>query len=457
VIARGSGGGRRYGAPVSAAPPSGPRPLDLAVAVLAEWRATGRTPRDLFAQIVPPTLPAATRAELAATVYGTIRDERRLEWALGGARGLPLEGAARDAALLLAFRVASGETAPAAAAARLADWTPAALPFGAVLAAERAFDAIADPVLRFSVRHSLPEWLARLLLDEHGAAAAPFALALRCEPPRALRANLLRGSRDDVAAALLAERVPTSPGAFADTALLALGDAPLFATAAYERGLFEQQDEGSQLIAQLTAPPPRGKVLDVCAGSGGKTLALAALLQNRGSVLACDVHERRLAELRPRAARAGAQNLQWAVVEEDRWPEPVCAFAAAADRILLDVPCSGIGAWRRRPEARWALLPTALEALQRTQQALLDRAAASLRPGARLVYATCTLRRAENEAQVESALQRHPQLELVRAREVLGGGLADRVADPGGTFLALRPDVQGTDGFFAAVLRRRRG
>ena len=143
--------------------------------------------------------------------------------------------------------------------------------------------------------------------------------------------------------------------------------APLFALDAFQKGWFEQQDEGSQLIAELVAVPPRGKVLDVCAGSGGKTLALAALLHNRGTVLACDVHERRLADLRPRAARAGAQNVQWAVLGEQQWPESVQVFARSADRILLDVPCSGIGAWRRRPEARWSLKPSDLESLHQVQ------------------------------------------------------------------------------------------
>ena len=166
---------------------------------------------------------------------------------------------------------------------------------------------------------------------------------------------------------LFRSRVASAPTEFAPHALAVLDAAPLFALDAFQKGWFEQQDEGSQLIAELVAVPPRGKVLDVCAGSGGKTLALAALLHNRGTVLACDVHERRLADLRPRAARAGAQNVQWAVLGEQQWPESVQVFARSADRILLDVPCSGIGAWRRRPEARWSLKPSDLESLHQVQ------------------------------------------------------------------------------------------
>jgi 16S rRNA (cytosine967-C5)-methyltransferase len=432
------------------------RSLDLAVQVLGEWRTFGRSPRDAFAKIVPSEMTPAQRADLAAVAYGTIRDERRLEYALGGIRGLMFGGAARDAALLLAYRVASGELAPEAADQRFVAWSPGRLPFFAVLRLDRAIDTIRDPVERFALRHSMPDWLARLLLT-FGESADLLGNALRSDAPRVIRANLLRGSREDLRGMLTAAKVASAPCELAPHGLAVLDFAPLFSLSTYHLGWFEQQDEGSQLIAEFTAPPPRGKVLDACAGSGGKTLALAALLQNRGTVLACDVHERRLADLKPRAARAGAQNVQWALVGEDSWPEPVQQFARAADRILLDVPCSGIGAWRRRPEARWTIKPTDLESLERIQAELIDRAALLLRPGARIVYSTCTLLRGENEAQIEAALLRHPHLEVVRAREILGGALADRVADATGTYLSLRPDVHDTDGFFAAVLRCKRG
>ena len=286
----------------------------------------------------------------------------------------------------LAYRVAAGELSAEAAGDKLARWTPARLPFEAVLQVESALMRIADPVQQFGLRHSMPDWLARLLLAEFADSAEVLAASLRSEPPRVIRANLLRGSREDLRGILTAARVASAPTEFAPHALAVLDAAPLFALDAFQKGWFEQQDEGSQLIAELVAVPPRGKVLDVCAGSGGKTLALAALLHNRGTVLACDVHERRLADLRPRAARAGAQNVQWAVLGEQQWPESVQVFARSADRILLDVPCSGIGAWRRRPEARWSLKPSDLESLHQVQRELIDRAAALLAPGARLIY-----------------------------------------------------------------------
>jgi 16S rRNA (cytosine967-C5)-methyltransferase len=204
------------------------------------------------------------------------------------------------------------------------------------------------------------------------------------------------------------------------------------------------------------APPPGGKVLDLCAGNGGKTLALAAALANRGVVAAADVHERRLQALRERARRAGAMNLAVHELRHAEWPADLAAFAARADRVLVDAPCSGTGSWRRRPEARWGLDEAGLAALQRTQDGLLASAAAALRPGARLVYATCSLLAEENEERVAALRAARPDLELVRIAEILGGDAARAIADPTGTFLSLRPDQHGCDGFFAAVLRAPR-
>ena len=218
----------------------------------------------------------------------------------------------------------------------------------------------------------------------------------------------------------------------------------------------EQQDEASQLAVAATAPPPRGRVLDVCAGNGGKTLALAAAMQNRGELLATDVHAGRLQAMKVRARRAGVSNLRIAAIGEDQWPAEVEAFAATADRLLVDAPCSGTGAFRRRPEARWQLAASDLPSLQRTQDALLERAALLLRPGARIVYATCSLLAQENEARVAALLARHPELERVRLVEVLGASVASPIADGTGSSLSLRPDRHGCDGFFAAILRKRR-
>ena len=178
-------------------------------------------------------------------------------------------------------------------------------------------------------------------------------------------------------------------------------------------------------------------------------------MQNRGVVMAADVHEGRIRELRARLARAGADNVQPHVIIDEADAE-VSGFAARSDRILVDAPCSGTGSWRRRPQARTNITAADLDKLQQTQRGLLARAAASLKPGARLVYATCSLLPEENERQVDWLVGQRSSLKVMRLAEILGAAVAAPVSDESGTYLKLRPDLHGCDGFFLAVLRRSR-
>ena len=430
--------------------------LDTAMVVLGDWRQNRCTPRDGLA-VHTRGFDGQQRAQLARIVYGAVRDERRLEFALAGEGWDRLQPAARDAALLLGYAVVRGDIDPRQAAQRFAAIAPVRVPFANMRDLDVAIGKIPDPQSRFAVRHSLPDWLAALLVAEFGDEADRVAAALAEEPPRTIRANTLRiRDRAALASSLAEAAVTTSLARYSPEGLTVTDETQLFGLEAYRQGWFEQQDEGSQLVALVTAPPPRGKVLDACAGSGGKALALAAKLQGRGALLAIDRHTGRIEALRRRARRAGASNLRAAVVAEGSWSDEISAFARRADRILLDVPCSGIGSFRRRVEARWRLLPEDLARLARVQEELLDRAAACLRPGARIIYATCTMLAAENQDRVRAALERHQDLELVRIAEILGGAVAAPIADASGTFLSLRPDLHGTDGFFAAVVRRRR-
>lgn len=401
--------------------------------------------------------PVAVRAAVVRMASDVMAARRRLVHALWNGEVPPdLTSAATGMALVLARAVELGQLGPPAAAHAFAVAHYRELDFAPLADADARIAAIGDPQQRFAVRHSLPDWAAARLLQQYGDTADALATALQAPPPRTLRANTLRGTREDLQAALAREGVVARPTPFAPHGLVVEGDADLFATAAFGSGAFEQQDEASQLAALVVLPPPGGRVLDLCAGSGGKTLALAAALQNRGEILATDVHTGRLAELRTRARRAGAGNVR-AVAIDDGGPDAVVrTFAARADRILVDAPCSGVGSWRRRPEARWSVTASDLDPIVASQERLLDLAAALLQPGARLVYATCSLLATENELVVQRLLARRPELETVRIVEILGGALARPIADATGTFLSLRPDVHGTDGFFAAVLRPRR-
>ena len=434
---------------------SAPVPWQRTAEVVAAWLAAPRSLRDVIAADTRlRNEPTAVRAAVARLALAVVAAKGRLEYALPEGRN----AGSHALALVLAHLVESSRM-PADDAHRAfgqvsREYAPDFRSVGSALA---NLHLVADPDRRFAIRHSMPEWAAVRLLREFGDDADAVAAALGAPPPRTIRTNLLRcASRAELAAALAAEGVATRDTPWSAAGLFVDGDSDLFATSAYAKGWFEQQDEASQLAAELVLPPPGGRVLDLCAGSGGKTLAIAAALRNRGEVVATDVHGGRLSALRERARRAGAGNVRAIAIDEGQLPDQVRDFAARADRILVDAPCSGIGSWRRRPEARWSIAATALPSLVATQDRLADVAAALLQPGARLVYATCSLLREENEGVIERLVSRRRELEIVRVAELFGSERARPIADATGTFLSLRPDRHATDGFFAAVVRRRR-
>jgi 16S rRNA (cytosine967-C5)-methyltransferase len=221
------------------------------------------------------------------------------------------------------------------------------------------------------------------------------------------------------------------------------------AGAAFQSGLVEIQDEGSQLVAALTDARPGMRVVDWCAGAGGKTLALAATMANRGQLVACDVSASRLEGAVRRLRRAGVTNVERHLMEPgDKWAK---RRAGTFDRVLVDAPCTGTGTWRRNPDARHRLSERDLLELERKQSSILDAASRLVRTGGRLIYATCSLLEQENEGQVSAFLIRHPEFVLVPLAQVW----ALQGAAPQGDMLSLTPARHGTDGFFAAVLERR--
>jgi 16S rRNA (cytosine967-C5)-methyltransferase len=222
-----------------------------------------------------------------------------------------------------------------------------------------------------------------------------------------------------------------------------------FALSAFRDGLFEVMDEGSQLVAELVAPPPGGRVVDACAGAGGKTLAIGANLGGKGRLLALDTDGKKLEELRRRARRAGLTN-----VEAKQVGEAAPAVKGQFDRVLVDAPCSGLGTLRRNPEARWRLTRAIVESFPARQIALLVTYAPLVAVGGRLIYATCTVARAENERVIERFLAERDDFVAVPVKEIWGRERAERLGD--GMTLRLLPNRHDTDGFFAAVLRRVR-
>jgi 16S rRNA (cytosine967-C5)-methyltransferase len=361
------------------------------------------------------------RQALAEAVFNVGLWRRRLGFHLGTPE-------APAPALLQAFlqRLAG---LPAPEAARLAG-LPAPLPL------------VQDEPPSLALRFSFPDWLAEHFTRELGPAAEALCAHLNVPGPITLRANTLRTSREALAERLRAEGVETRPGALSPLALHIDGPKPnLYGLASYQEGLFEVQDEGSQLLGLLVEARPGETVLDLCAGAGGKTLLLGAAMRNQGRLMAYDPDAGRLDRLRQRCTRAGVSNLH--VLQAP--PE-----ALQADRVLVDAPCSELGSLRRGPDLRFRIPPETLTALPPVQLDILRRAGALVRPGGRLVYATCTLNRAENEQVVEHFLQEAPAYHRVAP----GAGWLEPSCVREG-FLFCAPHLHGTDGFFAAVLERR--
>ena len=307
-----------------------------------------------------------------------------------------------------------------------------------------------------------PEWL-------HGALERRFDANLDAEMAamggRAevdLRINALKDNVGDVATKLAAEDIPTTPGNFAPTALRLNSRRSLVNHPAYQNGVIEIQDEGSQLVALLCAAKPGQQMVDYCAGAGGKSLALAAQMDNKGQIFAFDKNPRRMRPLRERLQRAGARNLQIHALADPASAATLTNLQGKADRVLLDVPCSGSGAWRRNPESKWRLTSEQLAEYTETQTEILSRAAPLVAPGGRLIYATCSLLMAENEDQIDSFLSSHSDFEIMPVASVWDEVMeSDCPSNKSGnkpgddTYLRLTPAQHHTDGFFVAIMQRK--
>ncbi len=390
---------------------------------------------------------AHDRRFVSEVLYGLVRHLRRIDAALDrGAKGKG-KRAPRDLERLLALLLLESliEPAQAARVETDRDWNQVATIDDAI-AGER------DPATRIGLLASFPDWLARRLVADWGDRAEALARALNQRAPMTVRANLLINDRDTLAAELArSHNIASHPGAHVDTALILDTRINLFATPVFKRGAMEAQDEGSQLLAELaTANLGNAKplVIDLCAGAGGKTLAIAGRLANRGRIVSTDVDATKLEELRKRARRATVSNARAVQLDGGQWPEELVTMRGKADVVLVDAPCSGIGSLRRNPEARWRLRETDLADFAKRQQQILREASGLVAPGGRLVYATCTLLRVENQDVVDAVAE----LTRIPLADVLGPRAAS--FDHAGDFVTA-PDTHGTDGFFAAVLKRR--
>lgn len=375
------------------------------------------------------SLGSKERHALAETTYAVLR--RRLLWqSLAQSGSGPME---RRLALL----AWAGEPRVLAAAATEAerDW----------LAGRAAIDR---STLAPKLRHNLPDWAAAGLAAQLPAEEFDAAAEALLEPaPLDLRVNTLKAKRDAVLAQLQAEGVQAAATPYSPWGIRLVGKPSINQWPLFKDGSLEVQDEGSQLLALLLDAKRGEMVADFCAGAGGKTLALGAAMRNTGRLYAFDVAGHRLDNLRPRLARSGLSNVYPIQIAHER-DERVKRLAGKLDRVLVDAPCSGLGTLRRNPDLKWRQGPEAVTELTQRQLAILSSAARLLKPGGRLVYATCSLLREENEGVAEAFSAAQAGFERLDAAELLDPALCHE------GYLRLWPHRHGTDGFFAAAWRK---
>jgi 16S rRNA (cytosine967-C5)-methyltransferase len=316
--------------------------------------------------------------------------------------------------------------------------------------------AIDKSSLAPKLRHNLPEWLAGPLLQRLGEQGFwALAASMNEGAPLDLRANVQKAKREEVQATLLAAGITAEPTPYSPWGLRVQGKPALNKLEVFTSGAVEVQDEGSQLLALLLDAKRSEMVVDFCAGAGGKTLALGAAMRNTGRLYAFDVSGHRLAALKPRLARSGLSNVYPTQIAHER-DERIKRLSGKIDRVLVDAPCSGLGTLRRNPDLKWRQSPQSIAELQAKQTAILASAARMLKSGGRLVYATCSLLEAENEAIAQAFTAAHPEFVLLDARQALERAhvaQAESLVDQG--FVRLWPHKHQTDGFFAAAWERR--
>lgn len=387
--------------------------------------------------------PRGQPAEVHAAVEmldGIHRHRARLSWAL------EREGAIVDAEnLLLAWAaIARRHTPEQVHKIVIVDKEDASL------IARLGRHSFSDKTMPEAVRLECPPAFEAPLRKALGDRFAAEMRASLERPPVDLRVNTIKATVEDCARLLKKERVETEAMKVSPWGLRYIGDGNLSSTRAFENGLFEFQDEGSQLVALLADARPEHQVLDYCAGAGGKTLALGAAMQNKGHLVAADVNDDRLARAKQRLKRAGVENTERRVIDND-WAKK---HRGRFDRVLVDAPCSGTGSWRRNPDARWSASAAKLDELAALQDQILDRAAKLVKPGGRLIYVTCSLLPIENDERIKAFLSRHDAFALESARDLWATRGLGAWPSSEAKFLRLSPAANGTDGFFAAVLTR---
>jgi 16S rRNA (cytosine967-C5)-methyltransferase len=373
------------------------------------------------------------RSFVAEAVFSVLRHKRLLEHLVAG----PTPRRLVIASLIKLQGFSLGQMAPLLTNAD-GEWTLAL----------KSLDVEALPP---AIRLSLPDWLfARLVVTSSEAEAIAFGRSMLKPAPLDLRVNTLVMSRDAALERLRADKLEAGPTRHSPIGIRIQGKPPINRHPLFAEGAIEVQDEGSQLLGYLVSPKRREMVVDFCAGAGGKTLMMGALMQSQGRLYALDVSEKRLNNLKPRLKRSRLSNMHPQLIQSEN-DSKIKRLAGKIDRVLVDAPCSGLGTLRRNPDLKWRQSPETVAELSAKQAAILASAATLVKPGGRLVYATCSVLPEENQAIVAAFLESHPQFRTLDCREVLA---AHNIHLANGDMLELRPHTHNTDAFFAAVLER---
>ncbi len=302
------------------------------------------------------------------------------------------------------------------------------------------------------IRLNYPAWLTPYFKATFGEEFDKAMLALNEQAHTDLRTNTLKTTRDELLANLRAEGFDVSPTPSSPIGIRLAKRAPIFTSRYFKEGHFEVQDEGSQMVAAFVEAAPGQRVIDFCAGAGGKTLAIAAAMKNKGRILAWDTSAKRLSQIKERLKRAGVDNVQVQVIENEN-DQFIKRHKATADYVLVDAPCSGTGTWRRNPDLKWRFNRQDLDEVMALQQSILRSACRLVKPGGKLVYATCSVLREENEFQVENLLKEINDFRVVHAPKIWDKTSPDDVSRSA-LYFRVTPHQDGVDGFFAAVLQR---
>jgi len=407
-----------------------------------------RSVAELFESILAGTIPADRKMDsyfrmhrnmgvrdrgfVAETVYGCLRERRLLEHVAGSS--FPQDVVA---CYLLAHGYSARALEESGFHGKIREMTERL----------RTLDKNNLPVV---IKANMPDWLAERLQARFNVTDfLTMASALNQPAPVDIRVNTLKTEREKVREYLAHDGFIFEPTPYSPVGLRRQDRTPLFHTKSFKDGLFEVQDEGSQLVSMLLEPMRQDMVVDFCAGSGGKTLHLGALMANRGSVYAFEVLPKRLEKLKPRLKRSGLNNVRMVVISHER-DARVQRLKSKIDRVLVDAPCSGTGTLRRNPDIKWREIN--LSELAERQKKILTAAADLVKPGGRLVYATCSLLHEENDEIIDAFLTTHPEFRILPANEILARRHISLTTD--GPALRLYPHRHQTDGFYAMALER---